>query len=444
MGFLQQILWTQNQRKSTALLQTVTVIISRSIKKHSQQARLAEVGRLEPAKSDGKYETGQLFLHRIFGYRGVVLFPWTARVYDRDLHNPNKTKTTASGNNTTAKNAIKGKSSGTASETTAKTGDKTSNKTNSVAASLKSHLNDVVNTLNVSADSSDSASASDTSKSSENPTKPNAADSTNDKSSNAAQQASSTSPQDAANTKEVKGKVHTFYQVLIDSRDCPYIRAQTEAVTFLGNQDSNRSLYAIPGLDYVSHDDIMPYSSAEKNPLHHELFDKFLTYVPDKQPCFEPKDTLKTWQEKNHPWLELSDVHKETTENIRVTVIPFYMGCRETPASSVYWWRYSIRLENLGNTSVQLRERHWRIFSLSGTLETVRGRGVVGQEPILSPRLPAFQYSSHVSLQAPSGHMWGTFRLEREDGHMFDCKIPPFSLESKPEEPPAGQTKKTD
>ena len=42
-------------------------------------------------------------------------------------------------------------------------------------------------------------------------------------------------------------------------------------------------------------------------------------------------------------------------------------------------WRYCIRLENLGEETVQLRERHWRIFSLSGTLETVRGRGVVGQ-----------------------------------------------------------------
>ena len=40
------------------------------------------------------------------------------------------------------------------------------------------------------------------------------------------------------------------------------------------------------------------------------------------------QDTLRAWQEKNHPWLELSDVHKETTENIRVTVIPFYMGYR--------------------------------------------------------------------------------------------------------------------
>lgn len=45
-------------------------------------------------------------------------------------------------------------------------------------------------------------------------------------------------------------------------------------------------------------------------------------------PPFVARDTLCAWQEKNHPWLELSDVHRETTENIRVTVIPFYMGMR--------------------------------------------------------------------------------------------------------------------
>lgn len=300
-------------------------------------ARLAEVGRLETPKVTGKYDTGQLILHRVFGYRGVVLFPWLARVYDRDLPQHRE-------------------------------GD-------------------------------------------EEPS--------------------------VGVGKEVRGRTHTFYQVLIDQRDCPYIRAQSEAVTFLGNQDSSRSLYAIPGLDYVAHEDIIPYVSAEKNPLHHELFDKFLGPNPNADPPFMAQDTLKAWQNKNHPWLELSDVHKETTENIRVTVIPFYMGCRESHASSVYWWRYCIRLENLGNLSVQLRERHWRIFSLSGTLETVRGRGVVGQEPGLTKSAPAFQYSSHVSLQAPSGHMWGTFRMEREDGYTFDCRIPPFSLESKPEGGPA-------
>lgn len=59
-------------------------------------------------------------------------------------------------------------------------------------------------------------------------------------------------------------------------------RAQTEAVTFLGNHDSSRSLYAIPGLDYVAHEDILPYTTKEKVPLQHELFDKFLIQQPDK------------------------------------------------------------------------------------------------------------------------------------------------------------------
>nr|CAG4641753.1 EOG090X07J3 [Eurycercus lamellatus] len=302
---------------------------------------LAEVGIFESPRMQGKYDTGQLFLHRVFGYRGVVLFPWSARVYDRDIM---------------------------------------ANKKNSK--------------IPIDVDG------------------------------NAFNQIG----------RDIKGRNHTYYQVLIDSRDCQHIRAQTEAVTFLGQQENSKSLYAIPGLDYVAHEDILPYRTTEHQPFSHELFDKFLMPDPDKDPPFEARETLRAWQERNHPWLELSDVHKETTENIRVTVTPFYMGSRDSQNSNIYWWRYCIRLENLGDMAVQLRERHWRIFSLSGTLETVRGRGVVGQEPLLSVQQPAFQYSSHVSLQAPSGHMWGTFRMEREDGHTFDCRIPPFSLESKSED----------
>ncbi|XP_017114698.1 polymerase delta-interacting protein 2 [Drosophila elegans] len=405
MGLLVQVFkWDQRWR----LLHRVDIVLRRGIKKQAvYPTKLAEVGRLVEARDD-RYETGQLFLHRIFGYRGVILFPWTARVYDRDLHNPSKisasTTTTASPTQQQRTKdtslRVKANTSSPPTATAAPAGD-----TSTSAAYQSDAPGDAESTTNVG-----------------------------------------TTATTQVDPKEVKSKVQTFYQVLIDTRDCPHIRAQTEAVTFLGNQDSNRSLYAIPGLDYVAHEDIMPYSSSEKSPLQHELFDKFLTHAPDADPPFVGQDTLKAWQEKNHPWLDMSDVHKETTENVRITVIPFYMGCRETPASSVYWWRYCIRLENLGGLSVQLRERHWRIFSLSGTLETVRGRGVVGQEPILSPRLPAFQYSSHVSLQAPSGHMWGTFRLEREDGYSFDCKIPPFSLESKPDDlgpPPTPATPST-
>jgi len=330
--------------------------------KHGAQAKLAEVGQFEPIKIEGNYDTGQMFLHRVFGYRGVLLFPWTARVIDRD-------------------------------QQTTKDGEK----------------------FETTKPTSKSKGAK-----------------------NAADKLAGNKPKDG------KMSTTTYYQVLIDDRDQPFIkhRILPESVTFLGNgnqSEKNRSLYAIPGLDYVAHEDVIPYKSKDKAPIHHELFDKFLGPIPgstedgEQDVLFEAQTTLVHWQEKNHPWLELSEVHIETSDKIRVTVIPFYMGVRE--GQGTHWWRYSIRLENLGEQAVTLRERNWRIFSLSGTLETVRGRGVVGHEPVLAPEQPAFQYSSHVSLQAPSGHMWGTFRMEREDGHSFECRIPPFALESKQDDP---------
>ena len=75
-----------------------------------------------------------------------------------------------------------------------------------------------------------------------------------------------------------RAKKLTYYQVLIDSRDIPYIKAQPESVTFLSGPQSNRSIYSITGLDYVSQNDVLPYMSTEKHPILHELFEKFLMF----------------------------------------------------------------------------------------------------------------------------------------------------------------------
>ena len=127
-------------------------------------------------------------------------------------------------------------------------------------------------------------------------------------------------------------------KVLIDTRDCQYLvnRAQTESVTFLGSA-SERNLFAIPGLDYVAHEDVIPYTSSETTPIQHELFQKFL--APTEDGTLQAQSTLHNLLETNHPYLELCDVHKETTENIRVTVMPFYMGFREQQQkNSKVWW----------------------------------------------------------------------------------------------------------
>ena len=107
-------------------------------------------------------------------------------------------------------------------------------------------------------------------------------------------------------------------------------------MTFLGSA-SERNLFAIPGLDYVAHEDVIPYTSSETTPIQHELFQKFL--APTEDGTLQAQSTLHNLLETNHPYLELCDVHKETTENIRVTVMPFYMGFREQQQkNSKVWW----------------------------------------------------------------------------------------------------------
>jgi hypothetical protein len=38
----------------------------------------------------------------------------------------------------------------------------------------------------------------------------------------------------------------------------------------------------VPGLDYVSHEDILPYTSTDQVPIQHELFERFLLYDQTK------------------------------------------------------------------------------------------------------------------------------------------------------------------
>ena len=41
-------------------------------------------------------------------------------------------------------------------------------------------------------------------------------------------------------------------------------------------------------------------------------------------------------------------------------------------------------IDNQGNEKVQLVNRYWKIIDANGTLQEVRGRGVVGEQPVLN------------------------------------------------------------
>lgn len=80
-------------------------------------------------------------------------------------------------------------------------------------------------------------------------------------------------------------------------------------------------------MDYVSHTDVLPYTNTDqKMPIENELFPRFFNSETEDHSKFKPSETLLAWKDKNHHWLQLSDVYKETTNNIQITAIPFFIG----------------------------------------------------------------------------------------------------------------------
>lgn len=118
---------------------------------------------------------------------------------------------------------------------------------------------------------------------------------------------------------------------------------------------------------------------------------------------------------------------KAITEGIEVTVTSEYLADQSMPQAKRYVFAYTVRIENQGQDPAQLRSRHWVITDGNGKIEEVRGPGVVGQHPNLSPG-EAFQYTSGCVLETPRGTMQGTYQMHRPDGARFDAEIAPFSL----------------
>ncbi len=121
--------------------------------------------------------------------------------------------------------------------------------------------------------------------------------------------------------------------------------------------------------------------------------------------------------------------YQQTTREIRVLVDPVYLEEQSSPGDGHYVWAYHVRVENHGEETVQLRNRHWRITDANGQMHEVRGAGVIGEQPVLRPG-EAFEYTSGTPLSTPSGIMVGSYEMETKDGESFDVEIPAFSLDS--------------
>lgn len=104
-----------------------------------------------------------------------------------------------------------------------------------------------------------------------------------------------------------------------------------------------------------------------------------------------------------------------------------YVDSESNPESDYYFFAYHIQIKNIGKHPAQLLSRHWIISDGNGRVEEVKGPGVVGLQPKITPN-QVFEYESSCPLTTPSGSMRGFYQFITEDGENFSVAIPEFFL----------------
>ncbi|RYX86148.1 Co2+/Mg2+ efflux protein ApaG [bacterium] len=115
------------------------------------------------------------------------------------------------------------------------------------------------------------------------------------------------------------------------------------------------------------------------------------------------------------------------TQGVKVTARPSYLVEQSTPDQERWVWSYQITIVNESDDTVQLVDRHWVVTNAGGEVEEVRGEGVIGQQPVLSPG-QEFKYESFCPLSTDFGFMRGSYGMMRSDGTRFEATIAPFVL----------------
>ena len=116
-----------------------------------------------------------------------------------------------------------------------------------------------------------------------------------------------------------------------------------------------------------------------------------------------------------------------TTRGIRIEVHSAYMPERSSAKEGQYLFEYQVRISNIGTETAQLISREWIITNADGEVERVKGPGVVGEKPVLTPGT-SFEYRSFCPLKTSVGSMQGSYQMVTANGDQYDAMISPFTL----------------
>jgi len=126
----------------------------------------------------------------------------------------------------------------------------------------------------------------------------------------------------------------------------------------------------------------------------------------------------------------LQPLFEQRTKDVVVRVEPEFLAEQSSVSDSRFIWAYTVEIDNQGAEDLTVTERFWQIADSRGQVQEVRGKGVVGEKPVVKPG-EVFRYTSGAPLTAPSGMMRGTYTVqEANSGESYDVDIPAFVLDS--------------
>jgi ApaG protein len=117
-----------------------------------------------------------------------------------------------------------------------------------------------------------------------------------------------------------------------------------------------------------------------------------------------------------------------TSRGVQIEVTARYSEPHSDPHRPLWFFLYTITISNMSRESVQLLHRHWEITDGNGKVEHIRGPGVVGKQPTLSPG-ERFEYTSGCPLRTRFGFMKGEYEMRvTATGETFDAEVAGFPL----------------
>ena len=120
---------------------------------------------------------------------------------------------------------------------------------------------------------------------------------------------------------------------------------------------------------------------------------------------------------------------KEISHDFQISTISRFIPERSNQEMSIFFFAYWITIKNQGETPAQLLNRYWHIMDADGRINEVKGKGVVGEKPLINPG-ESFEYNSFCPLPTEFGFMKGYYEMQGKDKSTFQIEIPQFRLTS--------------